>query len=65
MTKAWELEFLRLAAMFLGARFALLGGVITDFPGKTDDCGCYCGMVDAAYEMKLMVKEARGNILDS
>lgn len=58
----WEREFLKLAGMFLTARFHLLGGEVEDFPGKMDDCGCYCGMVDGAYEMKLMVKEKHAEL---
>ena len=62
---SWESEFLSLAGMFLTARFGLLGGVIEDYPGKYDDCGCYVGMTDAAYEMKLLIEEVRsGSLLE-
>lgn len=65
MVRSTEREFLKLAGMFLTARFGLLGGIIEDYPGKYDECGCYCSMVDSAYEMKLIIKElANGSLLE-
>lgn len=61
----WEREFLKLAGIFLIARFHLMGGIVEDYPGKMDDCGCYTGMTDAAFEMRIIIEEVRGgNILE-
>jgi len=54
-----ERQFLKLACWFLIARGSLLQGSSVLSGAYFDDCGCYTGMVDNAYEMKLLLEEKK------
>lgn len=55
----FEREFLRLAAWFLIARGSLLQGSSVCRGAQFDDCGCYTGMLDNAWEMAALCREQR------
>ena len=51
-------SFFKLAAMFLKGRWELIHGrKLVPCRGKIDDCGCYVGMQDNAFEMRLICRE--------
>lgn len=56
----FEREFLKLATWFLIARGSLLQGSAVLKGASYDDCGGYSGMVDNAYEMRLLCCEVMG-----